>query len=119
MNEVYNKAIELIKRDKLRKKNRKRELINKRIFIFSMLRNEGMTFQQIADLFNLNHSTVIHGINRYKDLKSTRDFSLNLDTQEYKCFFEDKNFSLHDDILKAKTIKHLMLIKDRIKKGLY
>lgn len=119
MNEVYNKAIKLIERDKLYKKNRKRELINKRIFIFSMLRNEGMTFQQIADLFNLNHATVIHGINRFKDLKSTRDFSLKLDTQEYKCFFEDKNFSLHDDILKAKTIKDLMLIKDRIKKSLY
>ncbi len=119
MNEVYNKAIELIERDKLYKKSRKREIVNKRMFIFSMLRNEGMTFQQIADLFNLNHATVIHGINRFKDLKSTRDFSLYLDTQEYSSLFEEKDLTLHDDILRAKTIKELMSIKHKIKKSLY
>tara|TARA_R100001440_G_scaffold4923_1_gene10827 strand:+ start:9100 stop:9387 length:288 start_codon:yes stop_codon:yes gene_type:complete len=91
------------------------------MYLFNLLRNAGVTYSRIAELFDLNHATIINGIRRYKWLKMTGDEFLLMDVAHY-----DQNFKLHKheynlkrDILKATTIRDLEIIKGRTQKELY
>jgi hypothetical protein len=46
------------------KKSRKRDIVYKRQYMFSELR-KSLTFEQIAHIFEMNHSTVIYGISQH------------------------------------------------------
>jgi histidyl-tRNA synthetase len=72
-------------------------------------------------MFELNHATVIHGINTYKNLKRTKDELLLLDIADYdgKFKFHKKTYDLKKDILKATTIRDLDKIKSRTENNLY
>ena len=110
-----------IEKDDLKKRCRKRKYIHKRIYFFYILREAGATYQEIADLFDLNHATVIHGIKRYKELRDTNDRLLHLDLVEYtgKIKLKKRTYNLRKDILKATTVTDLEIIKRRTENNLY
>ena len=63
-----------IKRDGLDGPSQRIDLVYKRNYLFSILR-ENMTLQEIGRLFNRRHSLVIHSINTHEKMMS--------DTYEY------------------------------------
>jgi hypothetical protein len=121
MEDLIKNVEYFIQKDELKKKCRKRKYIHKRIFFFYTLRNAGLTYQRIAEMFELNHATVIHGINTYKNLKRTKDELLLLDIADYdgKFKFHKKTYDLRKDILKATTVADLGVIKRRTENNLY
>jgi len=121
MEDLIKNVEYFIQKDELKKKCRKRKYIHKRIFFFHTLRNAGLTYQRIAEMFELNHATVIHGIRTYKNLKRTKDELLLLDIADYdgKFKFYKKTYDLKNDILKATTISDLGIIKRRTENNLY
>ena len=114
----------IIKKDGLAKKCRTVDVVNKRIYLFNFLRNNGYTFNVIGNLFNLDHTTVIHGIKRYKELSATNDAMLQVDTERYVGLLKDVkaaviNYNLEKDVRKATTVRDLDIIKRRLTNNLY
>lgn len=63
---MNDKIIELIRefiyRDQLNKPNRKRQQIYKKAYLQHKLKECGLTFKAIADMFNMTHASAIHNI---------------------------------------------------------
>jgi hypothetical protein len=111
----------LIKKDNLKARCRYQNVVNKRFYLFYILRDYGYTYNQIGDFFDLNHATVIHGVKKYKALKKNRDTFLEKDIQEYKILLGEieVNYDLKQDILKATTIGDLNRIKKKTEENKY
>ncbi len=54
-------------------KSRSQDVCTERMVIAYYMRNHGFTYKKIGETINRNHSTVIHIVNRCKDLISIRD----------------------------------------------
>ena len=114
----------IIKKDGLAKKCRLPHIVHKRIFLFNFLRNNGYGFKRIADLFNMTHATVMHGIKRYNELKITNDAMLQVDIEHYVDKLKDvkaavRKYNLEKDVRKATTVRDLDIIKRRLTNNLY
>lgn len=119
MNELLVKVRTVIFDDQLDQKNRKPTIINKKIYLWTILRNHGYTYQEIARMFNMNHATIIHGVKRYKELLTINDPMLQFDTIKYKKIFgpipvPQKPRKLDEDCMKALCMRDLNVIKRRI-----
>ena len=66
---MLQKVNEWIKRDGLDGPSQRVDLVYKRNYLFSILR-ENMTLQEIGRLFNRRHSLVIHGIKTHEKMMS-------------------------------------------------
>ncbi len=115
---------EVIEKDGLASKERFSPLINKRMYMYTIMRKHGMNFQKIGSFFNRNHATIIHGIKRYKDLTKSKDAMLKVDTEEYEQIFgkipvPKERYNLEKDVRKATTITDLDIIKRRLDNGMY
>ena len=115
---------QVIQKDGLDSKERFSPLINKRMYMYTIMRKHGMNFQKIGSFFNRNHATIIHGIKRYKDLTKSKDVMLKVDTEEYEQIFGEihvpkKTYNLEKDVRKATTIGDLNIIKRRLNNNLY
>ena len=121
MEDLINSVQHYIEKDELKKSCRERKYVHKRIYFFNVLRNAGLTYQLIGEMFGLNHATILHGIKTYKCLKKAKDPMLFLDIAEYDGKFKLHNtkYDLKTDILKATTIRDLEIIKGRTEKQLY
>ncbi len=121
MEDLIRKVKHHIRKDGLKSKCRKPYYTHRRMYLFNLLRNAGVTYSRIAELFDLNHATIIHGIKRYENLKQTRDAFLLLDIADYDGKFQlhKHEYNLKRDILKATTIRDLEIIKGRTEKQLY
>ena len=121
MKELIKEERELLQKHELKKKCRQPRYVHRRIYFFYILREAGATYQEIGDLFDLNHATVIHGIKRYKELRDTNDRLLHLDLLEYtgKIKLKKRTYNLRKDILKATTVTDLEIIKRRTENNLY
>ena len=73
----------IIKKDGLAKKCRTVDVVNKRIYLFNFLRNNGYTFNVIGNLFNLDHTTVMHAVKKVEELKH-EDNNFNEDIELLK-----------------------------------
>jgi hypothetical protein len=72
---MLDKIKEWIKRDGLDGPSQRIDLVYKRDYLFSVLR-ENMTLQEIGRLFNRHHSVVIHGLKQHEKLMSeTYDYN--------------------------------------------
>lgn len=111
----------LIEKDNLKARCRYQNKVNRRFYLFSVLRDYGCTYKQIGDYFNLHHATVIHGINQYKALKKNKDAFLEKDIEEYKIMLGEieVHYDLKQDILKATTIGDLNRIKKKTEENKY
>lgn len=105
----------------LKNKSRKSRLVHRRMFFYFHLREAGATYQFIADMFQKNHATIIHGIRRYKQLRATNDLLLKLDVAVYegKVKLKKRTYDLKKDILQSSTIRDLEIIKGRTENNLY
>lgn len=115
---------EIIERDNLDSPNRHATLNNKRIYLYTFMRKQGMSYHNIAKEFNRTHATVIHGLNRYKDLIKSNDAMIKIDTEEYEQIFGNipvpkPVYNLVKDVRKATTIHDLDIIKRRLKNNMY
>jgi hypothetical protein len=64
--------ISIAEENNLSRKCRKQDLVYKRYYLFSELRKE-LTLEAIANMFNLNHSTIIHGLNQHDKYMKMND----------------------------------------------
>jgi len=115
---------QLIKKDGLDTTSRHAPLINRRRYMYTIMRKHGMNFEKIGSFFNRDHATVMHGIKRYKDLTKSNDAMLKVDTEEYEQIFgkipvPKKTYNLEKDVRKATTIADLDIIKRRLNNNLY
>jgi len=115
---------QVIEKDGLNTKDRHVQYVNRRIFLYTIMRKHGMSFQKIGSFFNRNHATIIYGIKRYKDLTKSNDAMLKVDTEEYEQIFGEipvpkKTYNLEKDVRKATTINDLDIIKRRLNNNLY
>jgi hypothetical protein len=112
---------EIIEQDGLAEKNRKREIVHRRIYLFRKLREDGHTLKGIGSLFNMNHATILHGLNTYKNLVETNDKLFLHDIEYYKLLLslERPELDLRKEIKEAKNLKDLRKIQGRIKNKFY
>jgi hypothetical protein len=119
MSDLLGKIKLVIEQDQLDQKNRKPTVINKKIYLWTLLRNHGHTYQEIARLFKMNHATIIHGVKRYQELLTIDDLMLQFDITKYKEMFGNipvppKPRDLADDCMKALCMRDVNVIKRRI-----
>jgi hypothetical protein len=113
--------IKYIEDNNLNTRHRYRHFSYKRFYLYNLLREEGFTFYDIADMFNRNHASVIHGLKTHKDLMATKDKIYLDQIDELVLMFESKPTS-HDlvsDIMNCYSLERLKKIKFRIKNNLY
>ena len=112
---------EIIEQDGLAQKNRKREIVHRRIYLFRKLREDGHTLKGIGSMFNMNHATILHGLNTYKNLVETNDKLFLHDIEYYKLLLslERPELDLRKEIKEAKNLKDLRKIQLRIRNKFY
>jgi hypothetical protein len=119
------KVKELIQRDNLDSKDRHRDLIYKRSYLYSILREEGWHLSKIGRLFNRNHATVINALNLH-DNYFGKDKIYDRMIKEYLTIFgkqiTDIDYdkpTIYQDIMDCYNTTALAIIKQRIKDGYY
>ena len=115
---------EIIEEQNLREKTRYRYLVHRRWFLFVILRKHGIKFQRIAEMFDLNHSTIIYGISMAEFFEKQQDELFLLDTMELQKEFAGKEIifvqrDLKEDILKCDSMGDLSLVQCRLKNNQY
>jgi hypothetical protein len=112
---------QIIEQDGLGKKNRRREIVHRRIYLFQALRKEGYTLKRIGDLFNMHHASILHGLNTYQNLVDTKDKQLKLDIEYYELLLKNNkpNIDLLSEIKEAKNLNDLRIIQQRLTNELY
>ena len=112
---------QIIEQDGLAIKNRKREIVHRRIYLFRKLREDGYTLKRIGGLFNMNHATILHGLRLYQDLTDVNDKLFKHDIEYYKLLLslERPELDLRNEIKEAKNLNDLRLIQSRIKNNFY
>jgi chromosomal replication initiation ATPase DnaA len=70
---VLEQIRQIILRDGLRTKSRKRNLAYSRACLYTILRDYGFTFEFIGKLFSKDHATVINGIRIWNEVKDYPD----------------------------------------------
>ena len=113
--------IKYIEDNNLAKVSRKREVIYPRYYIFNKLRDQGYTLEYIANIFNKDHCTILHGIKIHKMYTKQKDKIYFQLTEKERDLFGDKHLirPLHIEVLDCEDLKALKLIKKRIKLNLY
>ena len=71
---TINEIIELAVEHDLIIRSRKRDKVYKRFYIFSLLHRKKMTLERIAEIFQVNHSSVIYGIKQHNTWIKNRDW---------------------------------------------
>ena len=104
---------QIIEQDGLAQKNRKAEIIHKRVYLFNTLRKQGYTLKGIGSLFRMNHATILHGLKTYQDLTDVNDNQLRIDTEYYKLLLnlqapETVQYNLRSEIKEAKNLKNMI-----------
>jgi hypothetical protein len=115
---------EIIEEQNLREKTRYRYIVHRRWFLFVILRKHGIKFQRIAEMFDLNHSTIIYGISMAEFFEKQQDELFLLDTMELQKEFAGKEIifvqrNLKEDILKCDSMGDLSLVQCRLKNNQY
>ena len=90
INNLVDDIAYLILKDELDIPNRKREVINIRMYLCNALYSYGYGYTLIAKMFNKNHASIIHAIKQYDALSNVKDVELIKDIAEYKCFLEER-----------------------------
>jgi hypothetical protein len=121
---MIDRIKEIIEEEELWKRTKKRRKVNRRWFLFIMLRKNNLTYHKIGELFSLSHSTVIHGENQAIMYGKIKDEIYLLDTLDLSLEFNGMVFlemerDLSEDVLNCKTLPVLGKIKSRIINNVY
>lgn len=123
---------ELIQQYDLKTKNRRREVLFKRYYLYNELRKAGLNLMQIGEIFDKDHSSIIHGLRTHEDLLACRNADYVAETRtiaEYlegselpdlKRFYKPKDvYDIYLDVLNASNMQQFKRIKRRVKMGIY
>lgn len=112
---------QIIEQDGLANKNRKREVVYRKIYLFRKLREDGHTLKGIGSMFNMNHATILHGLRTYQNLIDVNDKCFKQDTEYYRLILslEHPELDLRKEIKEAKNLKDLRKIQSRIRNNFY
>ena len=115
---------QIIEQDGLGIKNRKREIIHRKIYLFNALRKEGYTLKKIGSLFNMDHASILHGLKTYQNLTDVNDKQLRIDNEYYELLLnlqapKQVEYNLKSEIKNAKNLTDLRNIQGRIKNNFY
>jgi hypothetical protein len=121
MEDLIKNVEYFIDKHDLKSRSRKPRYVHRRMYFWNLLRESGMTYEGIGKMFGHHHATVLHGIKKYKQLRSYNDKLLLLDIACYegKLKVKKKTYDLKQDILKATTVTDLEIIKRRTENNLY
>jgi len=100
----------------LKEKSRYRYQLDKRYFLFNILKNDGMSVSSISRVFGLKHTTVMNGIKNHKLWTNSGDsFYLN-NIKELKEEFVNVNSykTLKEVVLECDSLEELEKVKQQI-----
>ena len=93
--DIIAKIKKYVERENLTTDSRKREYNYKRIIAAQRLRDCGLTFQEVGDILNKHHASIVHMLKNYAALSAYGDF---------------KNYiQIVDDGINVKSIKDMVL----------
>ncbi len=81
--------IKYIEDNKLNSKDRYRHIVYKRFYLSNLLRNNGLTLQEIGKIFKKDHATIMYGIKIHKDFMSINDSIYIEHTEQERLLFEN------------------------------
>jgi len=116
---------ELIQRDSLDSKDRYRDLIYKRSYLYAILRDEGWHLARIGRLFKRNHATVINALKIHDQFfgndklydRTIRQYVNELG--KFSIQIDEDKPTIFQDIINCHNTTELRLIKERIQAGYY
>jgi hypothetical protein len=123
--ESIEKIKELIQRDSLDSKDRYRDLIYKRSYLYAILRDEGWHLARIGRLFKRNHATVINALKIHDQFfgndklydRTIRQYVNELG--KFSIQIDEDKPTIFQDIINCHNTTELRLIKERIQAGYY
>lgn len=119
---MTKEIIEYIQENQLDSNKRHREYAYRRFYLANLLRKEGLSFQNIADIFHRTHATILHSINVHEHFMKSKDTIYLFHIQKELDIFEpvqEEKRDIYDDILRANNTTDLQIIKQRIANNEY
>jgi len=115
---------EIIETENLRERTKKPNKVHRRWFIFSYLRKNNYVLREIAELFQMNHATIIHGIRQAELFEQVKDEMFLIDTKDLFEEFKNKKIKIKErnliqDIMDGKNYHDLTKIKKRLQNNVY
>jgi len=111
--------------DNLSSKDRYRDLIYKRSYLYSLLREDGWNLARIGKLFNRDHATVLNGL-KIHDNYYGKDKIYDCTIREYvkqlgkvSIIPDEDKPTIYQDILNCHNTTALGIIKQKIRDGYY
>ena len=124
MENLIERINEIIETENLRERTKKPTKVHRRWFLFSLLRNKGIIFQKIGDMFEMDHATILYGVRQVEIYKKAKDEFYLMDTADLEEIFNDvkiqmKSRDLVQDVLDSKNYHDLVKIKKRLQNNVY
>ena len=124
MENLINRIHEIIETENLRQRTKKPNKVHRRWFIFAYLRKNNYVLREIAELFDMNHATIIHGIRQAQLFEKVKDEMFLIDTLDLFQEFKNKTIKIKDrnliqDIMESKNLYDLTKIKRRLINNVY
>ena len=115
---------EIIKTENLRERTKKPNKVHRRWFIFAYLRKNNYVYREIAEIFDMNHATIIHGIRQAELFEQVKDEMFLIDTLDLFQEFKNKTIKIKErnliqDIMESKNYHDLTKIKRRLENNVY
>jgi len=115
---------EIIKTENLRERTKKPNKVHRRWFIFAYLRKNNYVYREIAEIFDMNHATIIHGIRQAELFEQVKDEMFLIDTLDLFQEFKNKTIKIKErnliqDIMESKNLYDLTKIKRRLENNVY
>ena len=124
MENLIERIHEIIETENLRQRTKKPNKVHRRWFIFAYLRKNNYVLREIAELFQMNHATIIHGIRQAELFEKVKDEMFLIDTLDLFQEFKNKTIKIKDrnliqDIMESKNLYDLTKIKRRLINNVY
>jgi hypothetical protein len=124
MENLIDRIHEIIETENLRQRTKKPNKVHRRWFIFAYLRKNNYVLREIAELFDMNHATIIHGIRQAQLFEQVKDEMFLIDTLDLFQEFKNKTIKIKErnliqDIMESKNLYDLTKIKRRLLNNVY
>ena len=124
MENLIERIHEIIETENLRERTKKPNKVHRRWFIFSYLRKNNFIYREIAEIFGMNHATIIYGITQAELFERSKDEMFLIDTLDLFDEFNNKTIKIKErnliqDILESKNLYDLTKIKKRLQNNVY
>jgi hypothetical protein len=124
METLIDRIHEIIETENLRERTKKPNKVHRRWFIFSYLRKNKFVYREIAELFQMNHATIIYGITQAELFERSKDEMFLIDTLDLFEEFNNKTIKIKErnliqDIMESKNLYDLTKIKKRLQNNVY